>query len=239
MASPKTARRLGNIFWFFLSPIRQLAVHLRFTMSVNWDKSHVPKKRKRGDVLPTKQSTRYAVSDEEGDYRPKILLLESKILESRTNYNDITTLLGYVQSSNTPDERGVFAAVALCRIFCRLMAAGNFNRAKDLSDNQLTVVQWLVERLVDFRVALLTYLRNENVSVKSSALTLLMRLLKDEAKHVNFSDQNVWSSSNLNNLIDTLVEDESSAAVREQFIEQFAKRFDDVRYHVFARLGYV
>lgn len=54
----------------------------------------------------------------------EILGLEEKILESQSNYNSIQTLLNFLRVSSVPDDnRDVLAAVALCRVFCRLMVA--------------------------------------------------------------------------------------------------------------------
>ena len=200
------------------------------------------KKRKRKDA-PSESLKRKRVaskgSSEESNVHDEILSLEEKILESRNNYNSIHTLLDYLKSSDHGSEKGVLAAVALCRVFCRLMAGGSLNRHREKAGNENTIAQWLGERLQDYENQLLKVLKKPDIGRQSTALTLLMRLLKEEAAHLNNLKESVWRDGIFGKLVHTLVEDEVVDETRAEFVEKYVEEYDDVRYYTFALLGYV
>ncbi len=200
------------------------------------------KKRKRKDA-PSESSRRKRVaskeSSEESDLQDDILKLEEKILESRNNYNSIHTLLGYLRLSDHGSEKNVLAAVALCRVFCRLMAGGSMNKHREKAGNENTIAQWLGERLQDYENELLKMLKEPDVGRQSTALTLLMRLVKEEAAHLNNLKESVWRDGVFGKLVHKLMEDEATEETRAGFVERYIEKYDDVRYYTFALLAYV
>lgn len=200
------------------------------------------KKRKSKDA-PSESSKRRRVaskeSSEESDLQDDILSLEEKILESRSHYNSIHTLLDYVRSSDHGDEKDVLAAVALCRVFCRLMAGGSLNRHREKASNENTIAQWLGERLQDYENELLTMLKKPDIGRQSTVLTLLMRLVKEEAAHLDNPKESIWRDGVFGKLVHTLVEDEAVEETRAEFVKKYIKKYDDVRYYTFALLAYV
>lgn len=204
--------------------------------------SDTAKKRKRKDA-PLESSKRKRVaskgSSEESDLQDEILSLEEKILESRSNYNSINTLLDYLGSSDHDSEKSVLAAVALCRVFCRLMAGGSLNRHRENAGNENTIAQWLEERLQDYENKLLTMLKEPDVGRQGTALTLLLRLVKEEAVHLKHLKESVWRDGIFGKLVHTLVEEEVVEETRAEFVEKYVEKYDDVRYYTFALLGYV
>ena len=200
------------------------------------------KKRKRKDV-PSESSKRKRVASKESsekyDLQDDILSLEEKILESRNNYNSIHTLLDYLQSSDHGSEKGVLAAVALCRVFCRLMAGGSLNRHREKAGNENTIAQWLGERLQDYENRLLNMLKELDIGRQSTALTLLMRLVKEKAAHLNNIKESVWRDGIFGKLVYTLVEDQVVEEIRADVVEKYVEKYDDVRYYTFALLAYV
>ena len=200
------------------------------------------KKRKRKDA-PSESSKRKRVASkepsEEPDLQDDILSLEEKILESRINYNSIHTLLGYLGSSDHGSEKNVLAAVALCRVFCRLMAGGSLNKHKEKAGNENTIAQWLGERLQDYENELLKMFTEPDVGRQSTALTLLMRLVKEEAAHLNNVKGSIWRDGMLEKLVHKLLDDEVAEEIRAAFVENYVEKYDDVRYYTFALLAYV
>ena len=200
------------------------------------------KKRKRKDA-PCENSKRKRVaskeSSEESDLQDDILSLEEKILESRNNFNSIHTLLDYLRSSNYGSEKNVLAAVALCRVFCRLMAGGSLNRHREKAGNENTIAQWLGERLQDYENELLKTLKEPDVGKGSTALTLLMRLVKEEAAHLDNLKESIWRDGIFGKLVHKLLEDEVVEETRAGFVEKYVEKYDDVRYYTFALLAYV
>ena len=200
------------------------------------------KKRKRKDA-PSESSKRKRLtseeSSEEPDLQENILSLEEKILESRTNYNSIHTLLEYLGSSDRGSKKNVLAAVALCRVFCRLMAGGSLNKHKEKAGNENTIAQWLGERLQEYENGILKMLKEPDVERQSTALTLLMRLVKEEAKHLNKLKESVWRDGIFGKLVHKLLEDEVVEETRAAFVKSYVGKYDDVRYYTFVVLAYV
>jgi U3 small nucleolar RNA-associated protein 19 len=167
-------------------------------------------------------------SDDE-DVQTSILQLEAQILESRRHYNNIATLLQLSKKSD--DDAPVLAAVALCRVFSRLLAAGDMVKSKGMGEAEATVVAWLKERYKEFLdTLLLLFLRSDNPAKQSVALTLLMRLVKEESKATK--DYNLKTGP-LSRLIETLLFLPEDDANRDEFAEKYFKHFDDVRFHTF------
>ena len=200
------------------------------------------KKRKRRDEnyhASKKGRTVAAESPQEVDFQDYVLRLEEKILESRTNYNAIQTLLEYMQKHDGAGDEDVIAAVALCRVFCKLMAGGNLSKPRERSGNEATIVQWLRERMQDYERALLRMLRNENIGRQSTALTVVMRFVKGKASHLNQSDDAVFQEDLLRQLVLTLIEEQVAEETRVEFAESYVGKYRDIRYCTFASLSYV
>ena len=179
------------------------------------------------------------VSPEEVDFQEQALQLEDKILQSRTNYNSIHTLLAYVQKKDGAETESIIAAVALCRVFCRLMARGSFSKLRENSGNEVTIMQWLRERLHDYEQGLLRMLRTKNTGTQSTTLTVLMRLVKEKASHSNQSEDAVWQGGLFGQLVQTLIEEEVTEETRTAFVQKYVEEYEDVRFHTFACLAYV
>lgn len=206
------------------------------------DGTEAGRKRKIKDVTSNVIKRRRVTQDDtiqEDDFESDILLLESQILESRKNFNNIPKLLGYVKNHTAIDQRDLVASVVLCRVFCRLMAAGDLKRSREISVNEATVVQWLRERLQDYEASLLEMLSTGDPARQSTILTLVMRLMKEEANHLNLSEDGIWRTGLFAKLLSILVESSAKREIREEFIAKYVEKFDDVRYYTFARLAYV
>ena len=200
------------------------------------------KKRKRKDVTlhASKKSRTGAVGAlQEVDFQDHVLQLEEKILESRTNYNSIHTLLEYLQEHDGTEDEGIIAAVALCRVFCRLMAGGNLSKPRERSGSEATIMQWLRERMHDYEQALLRMLRNKNIRQQSAALTVVMRLIKEHSSHLNQSEDAVLQGDLFGQLVSTLIEEQVAEETRAEFTEKYVEKYNDVRYYTFTSLAYV
>ncbi|KAF1359477.1 CBF-domain-containing protein [Lizonia empirigonia] len=163
------------------------------------------------------------------DMHAHVLQLEAQILESRRHYNNIATLLQL--SKQSQHHAPVLAAVALCRVFSRLLAAGDMTKSKGMAEAEATVVAWLKERYREFLDTLLqAFLRSDNPAKQSVALTLLMRLVKEESKAT--TDYSLKTGP-LSRLIEALLFLPERDANREEFAEKYFKHFDDVRFHTF------
>ncbi|KAH7564154.1 hypothetical protein BM1_01201 [Bipolaris maydis] len=193
-------------------------------------------KRKRDPSKPerseSKSKSRRKSSSEDGDdLQSEIVQLEAQILESRKYYNNIATLLQRAKQSDAENEGPILAAVALCRVFSRLLVTGDMVKSKGMSEAEGVIVSWLKERYRELCNMLLDdFLRSEDPPKQSVALTLLMRLVKEEAK--SQKDYKIKNGP-LPRLIEVLLQLPLDDLNREEFAEKYLKQFDDIRYQTF------
>lgn len=190
-----------------------------------------PSTKERGETKS--KSRRKSPSDDgEGeDIQSEIVQLEAQILESRKHYNNIATLLQRAKQSDAEDEGPILAAVALCRVFSRLLVTGDMVKSKGMSEAELVIVSWLKERYRELcNVLLDDFLRSEHPPKQSVALTLVMRLVKEEAK--SQKDYKIKNGP-LPRLVDILLRLPLDDLNREEFAEKYLKQFDDIRYQTF------
>ena len=178
-------------------------------------------------------------SPREVEFHDYALQLEETILQSRSNYNSIQTLLEVLQENDGAKNEDTIAAVALCRVFSRLMAGGTLRKPRECSSSEATIAQWLREKLRDYEQALLRMLKNENTGKQSIALTIAVQLVKEKASHLNQSEDAVWQDGLFRQLVQTLIEEEVAETIRAEFVEKYVEQYDDVRYYTFACLAYV
>lgn len=94
----------------------------------------------------------------------KIEELENQIAESRKHYNNIATLLSMLNVGDGAKKPNLPVAVALCRVFCRLIAGGYLKVPKEATEQEEIVVAWLKERLQEYQKALLQIIRHADSS---------------------------------------------------------------------------
>lgn len=170
-------------------------------------------------------------SDDEEDVQSAILQLEAQILESRKHYNNIATLIQHTKSTDSQNEASILAAVALCRVFSRLLATGDMIKSKGMGESEGVIASWLRERYREYMGVLLEeFLPSEDPPKQSTALTLAMRLIKEESQAQ--SGFNLKKSS-LPKLIEILLALPTDDLTREEFAEKYFNQFDDVRFLTF------
>ncbi len=204
----------------------------------------VEKKRKRDSGAPSetrrvKRRVAGIESDHEADIQSEILLLENQILESRKHYNSIVTLLGYSKEHDAEDQRDIAAAVALCRVFCRLMAAGRLTKSRETADDEVIIVEWLKKQIREYEASTLVMLFSEDISRQSTALTLLIRLMKEQANYLKLQDDSIWRDGIFTEILQALVGTSAADDRRTEFVEKYLVKYDDIRYHTFAFFTWV
>lgn len=205
------------------------------------DGTAVTKKRKRAlQTAENKSSKRHAIEDNtasDDDPQAQILLLENQILESRRYYNNIVTLMTFLNEPDNRQDQDIAAAVALCRVFSRLSVAGNLSKTKNAPENEAIIVDWLKGRYREYIEALLGLLGHGNVVRQNTALTLLLRLLKVDAAYVNPGEERTMRTGLFSKIIRALIEAEAGQEVREEFVEKYVDKYDDIRYYTFANIA--
>src|SRR6266480_5277986 len=108
--------------------------------------------RKRKAEIGNSTEVKRVKADSGGeDEQDRILLLEAEILNSKKNLNNVTKLLKILHESlKSRTQTSQFASVSLCRVFCRLIAAANLTKRKNISDKEAIVTAWLIERYEDY-----------------------------------------------------------------------------------------
>ncbi|KAK7700219.1 Maturation and nuclear export of 40S ribosomal subunits interacting protein [Diaporthe eres] len=189
-----------------------------------------PKKRARSDSASSGHD-QTEDDDEGGDPQAKILLLETAILESKRNYNNITNLLHIARVQDNDEGEALLATVALCRVFIRLLAAGSFLRRKNLAEKDVILVHWLRDRLAEYHEVLLSFLTSDDHAL--TALTLSMRLLKAHGQYpYREADEHSFPKVLLRDVVAALCRP-GADQVRREFVEKFVDEYDDIRLYTF------
>lgn len=191
------------------------------------------KRKSKGDEKRPSKRPR-SESDSE-DSQAQILSLETEIFESKKNYNNIAKLVKLLQKFDSDDA--IVAAVSLCRVFTRLMAAGDFTRSKSSTEKERVVIQWLNERYAEYKVALLELMKQE--AAGSTALTICMRTLLSEGTHLVKGQDYCFPTGFLRDILMVLIGPEVEAAVRKEFMEKYLENNDDIRFYTFEIISYV
>lgn len=193
------------------------------------DKDDSLKRKRREPKEDVKKRPRTdSISSDEDHSEARVLLLETEILESKKNYNNIVELIGIAKSIEDEGELAVLASVALCRVFIRLLAAGNLTHKRGLSEKEAVVVQWLKDRLSEYKKVLVSLLSREELA--STALTLAMKVLKSEGEQLNSNkDFYVFPKEFLEDILSSLFETRNYA-VGKEFVEKYVDEYDDVRF---------
>ncbi|KAG6362175.1 hypothetical protein INS49_010405 [Diaporthe citri] len=194
------------------------------------DTTEPPKKRARSDSGSSAHDQ--AEDDGEGDDpQAKILLLETAILESKRNYNNITALLHIARVQDNDEDEALLATVALCRVFIRLLAAGSLLRRKNLAEKDVILVHWLRDRLAEYHEVLLSFLTSDDHAL--TALTLSMRLLKAHGQYpYREGDEHSFPKVLLRDVVAALCRP-GADQVRREFVEKFVDEYDDIRLYTF------
>ncbi|TKA31698.1 hypothetical protein B0A50_01776 [Salinomyces thailandicus] len=168
----------------------------------------------------------------------KILLLEEQILQGRKHYNNIVELQSHVGHVAKKPKTATLAAVALCRVFCRLIAGEELVKRNDVTaagaDDQ--VVQWLKARLRDYAESLASgWIGSPDAAQESTALTLLMRLVKAETSQGARRSEQAWRTERASffTLVSALLEEKDAEGARQEFVEKYVEEHDDARFYTF------
>ena len=208
-----------------------------FTMPAPVDSSSKKRKSGKNAGAPSK---RRAVADQDtfADTLSTIQELENQIAESRKYYNNIATLISMLNVEGSAKKPELAAAVSLCRVFSRLIAAGNFAESSRAAENEKIVVAWLKERCLEYQRGLIAIMREADTASQVTALTLSMRLVKERITHIPGADHDIWASL-FRDIFEAVVESNDGQDLQTEFVAKFVKEYEDVRFHTFGQISYV
>lgn len=128
--------------------------------------SSVVKKRK-SDSKDDGRSTskRRAVPDTNAALQKCIETLENEVAESRKHLNNVATLVTLFKGDGEAERFNAAAAVSLCRVFSRLMAAGSLSGFTKASDQEKVVIQWLAGKYTEYKQTLVTMISEGSADI--------------------------------------------------------------------------
>ncbi|KJR81652.1 U3 small nucleolar RNA-associated protein 19 [Sporothrix schenckii 1099-18] len=231
-------------------------------------KTDAPRKRSRSENGSDDESS----DNGETDVQERILLLEGQIGESKKHYNNIVELLEIAKQRGEKDEDNedndeddeddqaeeeeqspaLAAAVALCRVFMRLLAGGSLNLNRSMSDKEVVVVRWLKDRLAEYEAVLLGLLGGRSGDAASTALTLSMRLLqaqgqsrRKKAGGPGDEETYVFPQPFLTAIVRGLVlapatlDAATAENLADEFVETYVGEYCDVQFYTFKAVSAV
>ena len=187
------------------------------------------------DASRREKKTKTSPNSQPKDIEAQILSLESSILESRKNYNEIVTLLNLLTDENeSNDDRDLVVCVALCRIFCKLLALGELNPSRGKIQADVKIAKWLGQRLSGFEEALLQILASANEGKQLAALTLLTRLLQAKGDLPDLFGESEWRGGLFASLLQKIASDTAAATTKKEFVNKLLLKYHDIQYYTFA-----
>lgn len=192
------------------------------------------RKRKREQVAPAAKPRKAPKTVAHGgSTQAEILQLEEQILESQEHYGNIATLQSYVDNVEKKPKAATLAAVTLCRVFCRLIASEQLVKNSGSGEADGKVAHLLKQRLRDCVDSLAGWIGSPDATQESTALTLLMRIVKEETSQGTRRSEQAWRTekSTFMTIVRSLLENPDAEAAREEFVEKYVDEYDDVRFY--------
>lgn len=167
----------------------------------------------------------------------EVLDLENQISESRRHYNNIVSLLEYLKKPDAEDDDQSFiAAIALCRVFCRLLAGGKMSKKQGISNDETLIIDWLRERLREYKNLLIPKIASQKPEWSQLALTLPLQMMKEESVYLKVPNDTAWRNGTFGLLLRKLADGMTLEATRALFVKNYLVKFDDIRYYTFTGL---
>lgn len=119
------------------------------------------------------------------------------------------------------------------------MAKGSLSRRKGDDEAQATVVVWLKDRYKDYTKDLCGLLNHQDPAVQTTALTLLMRLVKEDASHLKpVGDESYFPHALFGRVVKALVYAEIlDENVKGEFVTKYLNEYDDIRYSFYTAVS--
>lgn len=200
------------------------------------------RKRKRVDVHDhgdrggsrrvVKQSLKSAPPSGKGA-SAQVTVLEEQIKESQRHYNNIQSLLSLAKKEVKLSESEAPATLALCRVFCRLLAEGRLSKANAAHPNELKILEWLKERCVDYQRVLFRMLEESKAVLQRIALHSGMQLVREEVLNAGASADSVWRTALFPKVLGAVLRSSSAGDVCDEYLAKYANAYDDIRHYTF------
>lgn len=111
------------------------------------------------------------------------------------------------------------------------------SKPRNAPKSEVVIISWLHSRLEEYRTILVDLLTSSHPAMQSTALTLFMRLLKEEAQSLDLEPEKIWRDGAFKRLISRILNPAVSHEARQEFMSKYVQPYDDVRYYSFACLS--
>lgn len=182
--------------------------------------------------METKKPSQVAGAKRKRDVNPAteddILRLESEVASSPKHYNHISTLIGLARQWSSKSQSDS-AVLALCRIFTRLFSESLFRGSTRISAHDGLVQRWLEDRYVEFTRLCLQALGQGKPRRSILCLKVLMKLVETE---VCYQGHKIWLEDLFYQVLGALLDQKCDANVRDVFVNDYVRKYDDVQFNM-------
>lgn len=169
----------------------------------------------------------------------QILELEGKVFQTGNFLSGIRKIQKIFGDDSQSSSERLAAGVALCRIFYRLFASEQLAKRKGSSAEEKEEVDDLRTALDTYTDALCKLLAHLDEHVRSTALTLVMRVVKAEVSQQEERSLQAWRAGTFHKLVRTLITNKGAESSMQEFMEGFVEENDDVRFYFFGAVGQI
>ncbi|CAG8476017.1 22864_t:CDS:10 [Rhizophagus irregularis] len=166
--------------------------------------------------------------------KTKYANLEQRISVSKSNYNNIVTLLEYTKDKSPKVIHS--ALYALYRTFSPLLSKGELQKPKNENlerDKKGLIKIWLRDNYVQYVNTLCNFLRHEEPGLQIPSLNILLNLLKIESTYLtSASGSHQFSNNHYYHVVEGLIDNENfSEPLKTEFVEKYWNTYDDLRFY--------
>lgn len=159
--------------------------------------------------------------------RSQVLRLEAELSNGQSSLNNITHLLDLAKSDDVETlEQGL---LSLYKVFKKLITLEKLKKPE--VEEIPTIVKWLRERYSEYTSLLLETVSHRKASLQLSAITLYLRILRDDPLNPNPGFFPVESYGRLINALLRIenLQDSTKVNLREDYLE----KFEDLRFYFY------
>ncbi|KAF9430234.1 hypothetical protein BGZ76_000912 [Entomortierella beljakovae] len=163
----------------------------------------------------------------------QIRLLEKQIAESKTNFNNIVTL---IQLCEDESPKVIHAAIhALFRVFSPMLSRGELQKPKKgaAEDSKATVTIWLRDNYVQYLNKTCDILNMPEAGLQIPALKILLDLVKLESSYLTtVSGFHHFANDLYSRIVEALLNcTNMSQPLLNEFTEKYFGFYDDLRFY--------
>jgi U3 small nucleolar RNA-associated protein 19 len=172
---------------------------------------------------PKTKRRREQTTGNDSELDRRVQKLEDELSKTTNGKSQMPELISLFDSDNPDSEHNLKVAICLCRVFSRMMAAGQFPWQKSKEEHG-----WQMREYGSYQSVVQQCLKKGHGSTPTTMLKLHMRMLKEESLH---NPDSIRIFESFAGLVPALVEAADGAEVRKTFAEECLQPYQDCCYH--------